>query len=65
MASYELVFKKSAAKDLRRLPKQDLQRIRALADDPRPAGCESYRLWSATAFVRARIASSMKSRTPA
>jgi mRNA interferase RelE/StbE len=44
MASYELVFKKSVARDLRRLPKQDvqriLQRIRALADDPRPAGCE-------------------------
>jgi mRNA interferase RelE/StbE len=44
MASYELVFKKSVAKDLRGLPKQDvqriLQRIRALADDPRPAGCE-------------------------
>ena len=44
MASYELVFKKSVAKDLRAFPKQDvkrlLQRIRALADDPRPAGCE-------------------------
>ena len=44
MASYKLVFKKSVAKDLRHLPKQDvrriLQRIRSLADDPRPAGCE-------------------------
>jgi mRNA interferase RelE/StbE len=44
MASYELVFKKSAAKDLRDIPKADvkriLQRIRSLADDPRPAGCE-------------------------
>jgi mRNA interferase RelE/StbE len=44
MASYELTFKKSVAKDLRELPKIDvrriLQRIRALADDPRPAGCE-------------------------
>lgn len=44
MASYKLVFKKSVAKDLRPLPKQDvkriLQRIRSLADDPRPAGCE-------------------------
>ena len=44
MASYKLVFKKSIAKDLRHLPKQDvkriLQRIRSLADDPRPAGCE-------------------------
>ncbi len=44
MASYKLVFKKSVAKDLRPLPKQDvkriLQRIRSLADDPRPPGCE-------------------------
>jgi mRNA interferase RelE/StbE len=44
MASYELVFKKSVAKDLRELPKADvkriLQRIRSLADDPRPPGCE-------------------------
>jgi mRNA interferase RelE/StbE len=44
MASYELAFKKSVAKDLRDLPKQDvkriLQRIRTLIDDPRPPGCE-------------------------
>lgn len=44
MASYELAFKKSVAKDLRVFPKQDvkriMQRIRSLADDPRPAGCE-------------------------
>ncbi len=44
MASYELVFKKSVAKDLRAFPNQDvkriMQRIRSLADDPRPAGCE-------------------------
>ena len=44
MASYELTFKKFVAKDLRDLPKIDvrriLQRIRALADDPRPADCE-------------------------
>lgn len=44
MASYELVFRKSVAKDLRAFPKQDvkriMQRIRLLADDPRPAGCE-------------------------
>jgi mRNA interferase RelE/StbE len=44
MASYELRFKKSVAKDLRSFQKQDvkriLQRIRALADDPRPSGCE-------------------------
>jgi mRNA interferase RelE/StbE len=44
MASYELAFKKSVAKDLRVFPKADVQRIvrrmQALADDPRPAGCE-------------------------
>ena len=44
MASYELVFKKSVVKDLRAFPKQDvkriMQRIRSLADEPRPAGCE-------------------------
>jgi mRNA interferase RelE/StbE len=44
MASYELVFRKSVAKDLRAFPKQDvkriLQRIRSLAIDPRPPGCE-------------------------
>ena len=44
MASYELAFRKSVAKDLRVFPKQDvkriMQRIRSLADDPRPAGCE-------------------------
>jgi mRNA interferase RelE/StbE len=44
MASYELVFKRSVAKDLRELPKADvkriLQRIRSLVDEPRPPGCE-------------------------
>ena len=44
MASYELVFRKSVAKDLRGYPKQDvkriMQRIRSLADEPRPPGCE-------------------------
>ena len=44
MASYELVFKKSVAKDLREFPKADvkriLQRIRSLADDPRAPCCE-------------------------
>jgi mRNA interferase RelE/StbE len=44
MASYELVFKKSVARDLRAFPKRDvkriMQRIRALAYDPRPPGCE-------------------------
>ena len=44
MASYELVFRKSVAKDLRAFPKKDIkrimQRIRALVLDPRPPGCE-------------------------
>ena len=44
MASYELFFRKSVAKDLRAFPARDvkriMQRIRALADEPRPPGCE-------------------------
>jgi mRNA interferase RelE/StbE len=44
MASYELRFKKSVAKDLRTLPKVDVQRIldriRSLTENPRPIGCE-------------------------
>ena len=44
MASYELRFKKSVAEDLRAFPKQHvakiMERIRALADEPRPRGCE-------------------------
>lgn len=54
MASYELVFKKSVAKDLRSIPKEDvariLKRIEALRDDPRGEGCiklsaqERYRI---------------------
>jgi mRNA interferase RelE/StbE len=44
MASYELVFRKSVARDLRELPKADVKRIllriRLLTDDPRPVGCE-------------------------
>ena len=43
MASYELVFKKSVAKDLRSIPKNDvariLKRIQALRENPRGEGC--------------------------
>ena len=43
MASYELLFKKSVAKDLRSIPNKDvariLRRIEALRDDPRGEGC--------------------------
>jgi mRNA interferase RelE/StbE len=42
MAKYKLLFKKSVAKDLRALPKSDvkkiLQRIDALAENPRASG---------------------------
>ena len=54
MANYELVFKKSVAKDLRSIPKEDvariLKRIETLRDDPRGEGCmklsaqERYRI---------------------
>lgn len=44
MAGYRIVFRRSVAKDLRRIPPQDvvkiLRRINALADDPRPTGVE-------------------------
>jgi len=54
MASYELAFKKSVAKDLRSIPKRDikkiLRRIEALQDNPRGEDCiklssqERYRI---------------------
>jgi mRNA interferase RelE/StbE len=44
VASYRLVIKPSAAKEIEALPKQDrrrvVARIMSLSSDPRPAGCE-------------------------
>ncbi len=44
MAKYNIVFRKSVAKDLKAIPKKDqvriLQRIAQLADDPRPSACK-------------------------
>lgn len=44
MARYDLVFKKSVARDLRDIPKKDVARILkcfdAIAGDPRGPGCE-------------------------
>jgi mRNA interferase RelE/StbE len=44
MAVYEVRFRRSVARDLRRLPRQDLtrilKRIQQLTDNPRPAGVE-------------------------
>jgi len=44
MAKYSVVFKRSVYNDLRPIPKTDLkrilERIEALADDPRGSGCE-------------------------
>lgn len=44
MAKYKLAFKESIDKDLRSIPNQDVARIlkrtKALADNPRPAGCK-------------------------
>ena len=44
MGRYRLLFKKSVARDLRAIPKNDVQRILkrvgALAEDPRPDGCD-------------------------
>ena len=54
MASYKIIVKKSVSKDLRSIPKKDVQRIlstiQKLADDPRPpqakklSGQERYRI---------------------
>ena len=54
MESYRIVVKKSVSKDLKKIPKKDVQRIleaiEALAQDPRPpqskklSGQERYRL---------------------
>ena len=44
MAAYSVFFRESVHKDLRAIPKTDLgrilERISALAEDPRPPGCE-------------------------
>ena len=44
MASYKLLIKSSAAKELEAVPKKDRQRIvtkiRSLSVEPRPPGCE-------------------------
>ena len=44
MASYRVLLKRSAAKELEALELKDrrrvVRRIQELADDPRPAGCE-------------------------
>ncbi len=54
MASYKIVVKKSVTKDLKNIPKKDVQRIlsaiQQLADDPRPpqskklSGQERFRI---------------------
>ena len=54
MGPYEIVFKKSVSKDLKKIPKKDvlkvLKVIRSLAENPRPSGVkklsgqEKYRL---------------------
>lgn len=44
MAEYKIFFKKSVEKDFKLIPKKNLKkildRIEALAEDPRPSGCE-------------------------
>ncbi|HEY3699882.1 MAG TPA: type II toxin-antitoxin system RelE/ParE family toxin [Spongiibacteraceae bacterium] len=66
MESYKLVFKKSIAKDLRSLAKQDvakiLERFDELRINPRPPGCEKlsgqerYRLRQGTYRIIYEIA---------
>ena len=44
MGNFEVIFKRSVAKDLRQIPKKDvakiLKRIKALRAEPRPPGVE-------------------------
>ncbi len=44
MAEFEIFFKESVWKELKKIPKNDLRRILSridkLGDNPRPAGCE-------------------------
>jgi mRNA interferase RelE/StbE len=44
MAGYEIFFKDSVWKELRKIPKSDLKkvlsRVEQLGNDPRPMGCE-------------------------
>ena len=44
MANYKIYFRKSAAKELGKIPNPEvqkvIQRIESLANDPRPIGCE-------------------------
>ena len=44
MANYKILIKTSAAKELKRLPKKDVQliisKIQSLSKEPRPCGCE-------------------------
>ena len=57
---YQLFLSRSAEKDLRGLPKSDRQRvgaaIRALADNPRPKGCQKLVVEKGTGFVLASTA---------
>lgn len=47
MASYELIIKRDAEKELKILPQVDLKRIikkiQSLSKDPRPYGCEKLK----------------------
>lgn len=44
MASYKILIKPSAVKEIAETPKKDrrriINRIRSLSEDPRPSGCE-------------------------
>jgi len=44
MAEYEIFFRESVWKDVRKIPKKDLRnilsRIKSLSKNPRPPGCE-------------------------
>ena len=54
--AYSIVFKKSATKQIRLLPKQMLSKVASaideLADDPRPASCKKLQGFNDTYRIR-------------
>jgi mRNA interferase RelE/StbE len=54
---YQVVFRRAAIRELKKVPAQDLQtldeRIRSLADNPRPPGCK--KLQSPDDLLRVRV----------
>ena len=68
MASYNLAFKKSVAKDLRSIPNKDvkriLNRINSLQENPRAEGCVNSQIKKSTEYGKGFIGLFTKLETP-